>query len=210
MYTLMKGLEYSGIDLIDTDGDNVRDDDWFNQEPPASPPQDFATVIVSQQHLDGYWPRGEYGDEILNTIWALLTLEKVAPPAPQPDLWSVEYRWGPPAPGYSFADWPTFEGWMDVRIENRGGFGGDAFNVTAEVMSWPANTTVPDPHVTVGNIPVGGSAWSSDTFTTRVDMANPVDPCEQIFWRIEYDDAAGVHHVVENVPEFPPGEGPCP
>jgi len=127
---------------------------------------------------------------------------------PQPNLWAVEYRWGEPAPGYSFADWPIFEGWMDVRIENRGP--GDAFNVTAEVMSWPANTTVPDPNITVGDIYAGGSAWSGDTFTTRVDMAHPVGMCEEVFWRIEYDDAAGVHHVVENVPEFPPGEGPPP
>ena len=126
------------------------------------------------------------------------------------DLWAVEYGWGEPAPGYSLANWPIFEGWMDVRIENRGA--GDAFNVTGEVMSWPINTTVPDTDVTVGDIPAGGSAWSVDTFTTHVDMANPLDPCEEVFWRIEYDDAAGVHHVVENVPEFPPGEGPpqCP
>jgi hypothetical protein len=40
-------------------------------------------------------------------------------------------------------------------------------------------------------------------------MAHPVDPCEGVFWSIEYDDAAGFHHVIENVPEFPPGEGPC-
>jgi uncharacterized repeat protein (TIGR01451 family) len=126
------------------------------------------------------------------------------------DLWAVEYGWGEPAPGYSLANWPIFEGWMDVRIENRGA--GDAFNVTGEVMTWPINTTVPDTDVTVGDIPAGGSAWSVDTFTTHVDMANLVDPCEEVFWRIEYDDAAGVHHVVENVPEFPPGEGPpqCP
>ena len=33
----MKGLEYSGIDLLDTDGDGLSDDEWFNQDPPASP-----------------------------------------------------------------------------------------------------------------------------------------------------------------------------
>jgi hypothetical protein len=126
----------------------------------------------------------------------------------QPELWTVDYRWGEPAPGFSFADWPTFKGWMDVRIENRGL--GDAFNVTATVTSWPANVTVPDPDITANDIPAGGSAWSVDTFTTWVDMADPADSCEGIFWRIEYDDSTGVHHVVENVPEFPPGEGPCP
>ena len=117
----------------------------------------------------------------------------------------MEYRWGEPAPDYRW-DGNIFEGWMNVRIENRGS--GDAFNVTAEVMSWPANTTLPDPNVTVGDIPAGGSAWSTDTFTVRVDMSINVDPCEGVFWRIDYDDASGVHHIVENVPEFPPGEGP--
>ena len=60
---------------------------------------------------------------------------------------------------------------------------------------------------------VDGSAWSADTFTTHVDTSIPgIDSCEGVVWRIEYDDAAGVHHVIEGVPEFPPGEGPeaCP
>ncbi len=126
------------------------------------------------------------------------------------EIWTVQYRWGAPAPGYSFADWPIFEGWLEVRIENRGS--GDAFNVTATISGWPANVTVPDPDVAVGDIPAGESAWSTapdPSFTTRVNMAQPADPCEGVFWHIEYDDACGVHHVVENVPEFPPGEGPC-
>jgi PKD repeat protein len=128
---------------------------------------------------------------------------------PQPDLWAVQYRWASPPPGFRWDPFPVIlESWLDVRIENRGP--GDAINVTAEIMSQPINTTVVDPNVTVGNIPAGGSAWSGDTFTTRVDWSNPVDPCEEIFWRIEYDDVVGVHHVVENVPEFPPGEGPPP
>jgi hypothetical protein len=83
MYCLMKGLEYSSIDQIDTDGDGERDDDWFNQEPPASPAQDFATVLVAQQNPDGSWPGNcPWGDSVLCTTWALLTLEKVAPPPP--------------------------------------------------------------------------------------------------------------------------------
>jgi hypothetical protein len=40
-------------------------------------------------------------------------------------------------------------------------------------------------------------------------MANPVDPCEGVIWRIDYYDASGFHHVVEGVPQFPHGEGPC-
>lgn len=81
MFALMKGLEYSGIDLIDTDGDGLRDDDWFNQEPTASPSEDFASVLVAQQRADGSWPGDSWGDSQLGTVWALLTLEKVAPQA---------------------------------------------------------------------------------------------------------------------------------
>ncbi len=77
MYCLMKGLQSSGVDLIDTDGDGEFDDDWFNQEPPASPPQDFASVILATQNADGSWNDGQWGGETLGTTWALLTLEKV-------------------------------------------------------------------------------------------------------------------------------------
>lgn len=82
MFTLMKGLEFSNVPLIDTDGDSARDDDWFNQEPPTAPPQDFASVIVSQQLADGSWPGGCFwGNPHLCTVWALLTLEKISPVA---------------------------------------------------------------------------------------------------------------------------------
>jgi hypothetical protein len=83
MYCVMKGLEYSRVDLLDTDGDGVRDNDWFNQEPPASPAQDFASVLVAQQNPDGSWPGNcAWGDSVLCTTWALLTLEKTVPPLP--------------------------------------------------------------------------------------------------------------------------------
>lgn len=84
MYCLMKGLEFSGIDLLDTDGDGNRDNDWFNQEPPASPAEDFASVIVEQQQIGGYWTGCAWGNPTLCTTWALLTLEKVAPEPPKP------------------------------------------------------------------------------------------------------------------------------
>ena len=77
MYCLMKGLEYSGIDLLDTDGDSLSDNDWFNQEPPAVPAQDFASVLVAQQNGDGSWPSTDWGDTTLCTAWALLTLQKI-------------------------------------------------------------------------------------------------------------------------------------
>ena len=70
MYTLMKGFEYSGIELIDLDGDGTPEHDWFDE---------FSTVLVGQQNPDGSWPGCDWGDDILCTTWALLTLEKVAP-----------------------------------------------------------------------------------------------------------------------------------
>lgn len=82
MFTTMKGLEFSNVDLIDTDGDGVRDNDWFNQEPAAVPAQDFASVLVAQQMADGSWPADcnwSWGDPVLCTAWALLTLEKISP-----------------------------------------------------------------------------------------------------------------------------------
>jgi uncharacterized repeat protein (TIGR01451 family) len=84
MYCLMKGLEYSGINLIDHDDDGTIDHDWY---------QEFATVLVNQQHSDGYWPSvpcyvwpsgfpGTQSGTILATVWNLLNLEKVTPPPP--------------------------------------------------------------------------------------------------------------------------------
>jgi len=82
MWSLMKGLSANGIDLIDTDGDGQADDDWYNQEPPASPAQDFASVIVAQQNQDGSWPLCSWGNQELCTTWALLTLERKIPILP--------------------------------------------------------------------------------------------------------------------------------
>jgi hypothetical protein len=41
----------------------------------------MADAIVNTQNADGSWPPDEYGDSQLATCWALLTLEKAAPPA---------------------------------------------------------------------------------------------------------------------------------
>jgi hypothetical protein len=53
-------------------------------EPPIPWQEDFETVLLEQQLPDGDWPRTcfDSGDTpILSTIWALLTLQKVAPPS---------------------------------------------------------------------------------------------------------------------------------
>jgi len=77
-YCLMKGLEAMNIGLDEIPGVS----DWY---------QDLADVIVYQQNSDGswrsspsyVWPEGYYGSmsgPVLATEWALLTLEKAAPP----------------------------------------------------------------------------------------------------------------------------------
>lgn len=65
MYTTMKGLEAMGIDTIMVNGEKI---DWFDE---------FCTAIVNTQSDDGSWPYDYWGDDILATEWALLTLEKV-------------------------------------------------------------------------------------------------------------------------------------
>lgn len=80
-YCLMKGLQSMGIA---DDGMSPDVADWY---------QDLADTIVPQRHLpDGYWensyaevhPDGivDNTNPILCTAWALLTLERAAPPSP--------------------------------------------------------------------------------------------------------------------------------
>lgn len=70
MYCLMKGLASQGIERIDPDGAQI-DWDWFNE---------IADHIIARQNADGSWPGDSWGDSILTTEWALLTLEKITPP----------------------------------------------------------------------------------------------------------------------------------
>ena len=69
MYCLMKGFESYDIDTITVGGNPI---DWY--EP-------FADHIIANQHPDGYWDSLGWGP-MLDTVFALLTLEKFAPPPP--------------------------------------------------------------------------------------------------------------------------------
>ncbi|MHA2027888.1 MAG: hypothetical protein ACW99A_12190 [Candidatus Kariarchaeaceae archaeon] len=76
MFCLMKGLEYSQIDYLDLDGDHINETDWY---------EEFAQVLVDQQEPDGSWRYSGYGTHngyLLDTVWALLTLEKIFPNLP--------------------------------------------------------------------------------------------------------------------------------
>ncbi len=73
MYCVMKGFEFQ--DMPDTLPNSAID--WY---------ADLADYIVANQNttpgpMFGSWPANlDYGDEVLTTAWALLTLEKAAPP----------------------------------------------------------------------------------------------------------------------------------
>jgi len=116
-------------------------------------------------------------------------------------LHPVQYRFGAPAPGYSFAAWPPiFESWTDVRIQNDSAQ--DASNVKAWISDAPPHVTIVDGAVSIASIPSGGgSAWSSDTYTLKVDMSMGVDPSLGVTWTIEADDAGGTHYIFFNVPQ---------
>ncbi len=130
----------------------------------------------------------------------------------QPDLGAEKYRWSVwhTDPDYKWDTPLLFHSWNDVWFTNKGT--GDAKNVMATITCKPVNVVVKDGVVAFGDIPAGGSAWSKDFFELVTDMGNPQDPKLGILWQVEYDDAAGVHHVVPNVPKFR-GEDPaiiCP
>jgi len=73
MYNLMKGLQGLDIDTITVGGEEI---DWFAGE------NQFAEVLVNSQNPDGSWPGDYWVGNPIATCWALLTLEKIAPPPP--------------------------------------------------------------------------------------------------------------------------------
>ena len=78
MYSLMKGFVAQGIETIDVGGPV----DWFDE---------IADHILANQNPDGSWPSDYWGDQLLATEWALLTLEKIAPPPSVPPVGGEAY-----------------------------------------------------------------------------------------------------------------------
>jgi len=66
-FSIMKGFESYGIEFLDLDNDTVPEHDWFDE---------ISTRIVGAQNPDGSWNADYWGDDLLSTTWALLTLEK--------------------------------------------------------------------------------------------------------------------------------------
>lgn len=75
-YTTLKGLEAMGITQLATEGDG-RPHDWFRK---------MSGVIMNAQLPNGSWLNDPHGDSELATEWALLVLERVAPPVVKYDL----------------------------------------------------------------------------------------------------------------------------
>ena len=67
---MMKGFESLGIEHLDLDSDNVAEHDWFAE---------VSQHLIDTQQGDGYWPWDCWGNYVLSTTWALLTLEKSVP-----------------------------------------------------------------------------------------------------------------------------------
>jgi hypothetical protein len=70
MFTMMKGFQALGIEILDIDGDGNAETEWF----PI-----VANELIDTQNTDGSWPWSMWGDPILSTAWALLTLERAVP-----------------------------------------------------------------------------------------------------------------------------------
>jgi hypothetical protein len=73
-YCIMKGFETMGIELIDLDDDDVPEHDWFDEM--------SDVIIAAQDPVDGGWPQDCWADRTFATEWALLTIERIAPPPP--------------------------------------------------------------------------------------------------------------------------------
>ena len=80
-------------------------------------PNPITNIVVDDAHRDVFLPT------VKNPL-----------PCPAGAIVPVEYKWGKPPPGFSFA-WPYFTSWTKVRVENRGGCA--AYNVTASVTGAP-------------------------------------------------------------------------
>jgi hypothetical protein len=119
-YCVMKGLE----SMVILEPEDFGDIDWF---------EEMSTEIVNTQHDDGHWTQGCWGDDLLATEWALLTLERVVPNRP-PDCTEA------------YADpaclWPPNHKFVDITIMGVTDPDDDPVNITiTEITSDEATAT---------------------------------------------------------------------
>ena len=143
MYCTMKGLESLQIDEIDGI-------DWF---------EDFSTEIVNTQNPDGSWPEDNWGDEMLSTVWALLTLEKVVPNDP-PDVSEAN-------PSLDCL-WPVNHKFVDITIEGVTDPDGDEVTITITGITSDEPTASIDG---AGNDAPDASGVGTDTASLRAERS---------------------------------------
>jgi hypothetical protein len=164
---------------------------------------------ASGETIQWSWPTphsGVIGLKVTDSFGASGTASAEYTTVAVSELWIVEYRWSTQtSPPYTMTTNPdgstTLDAWMEVRIENRGN--GDAFNVTATLVDVPDYVTILDGDVTFGDVPAQSDDWSDDDFGIRVICRGPT-PDDTVWWDIEWDDAGGHHHIMQNVPMFGP------
>jgi hypothetical protein len=169
---------------------------------------------------NGWWSGDEYADWSFSASWVppgdeTYTATITAQAGPMnttqvaeiitagccADLQAYEYAWCSPG-SFRFEDsGNTFIAENRVRFRNVGTE--DAYNVTATISEVPTNVTVIDDTVSLGDIPVGGDAWSSDCFELSIDMTNPQDPQSMMYWDVRYIDSDQRQCIIRRVPKFP-------
>jgi hypothetical protein len=113
------------------------------------------------------------------------------------DIQAIACRLGEPPPS---EDGAIREINLDIRFENQGC--GDAFDAWAYVIDCPSHMTVTQPFVYIGEIPAGGSTWSDNPLTIRVDTSATPAPGEGIVWYLEYMDANYNYRAIEDLIQF--------
>jgi hypothetical protein len=94
----------------------------------------------------------------------------------------------------------VFEYEVELTLANVGT--GDATNVSADLIDFPANVAIVDGMVTFGNIQAGATVTGTDTFTIQVDRSIPVSS-DDLRWRVQYTDASTSGSVDVVIPWLP-------
>jgi hypothetical protein len=191
----------AGNDDVDNDGDG-----WVDEDP-GYPNDAFAdwewSIVWDGTDTGGNpVPDGDYEAVITvqSGVMNWTETRELVQRGCCADLQAVEYT----LESYSFsADMTTFTSTHTVTFVNVGT--DDAYDVTATIVEVPPSTTATDPNVSLGDIPAGGEASSSDTFELTIDMTNlSPDPfAAMMYWDVSYTDEAGRRCIIRRVPKFP-------
>jgi hypothetical protein len=178
-YCVMKGLE----SMVIVEPEDLGGIDWF---------EEMSTVIVDSQDPDGFWPPECWGDQILATEWALLTLERVIPNRP-PDC-SEAYA----EPGCL---WPPNHKFVDISI--MGVTDPDDDPVTITILKiWSDEPTATDKGSGGAKHAPDADGVGTDTASVRAERSGKGDGRVYVIWFIAEDGRGGecIGKVIVNVP----------